>query len=135
MWSKKMRWAVVAVAACCGAGYPAPATARPPQAVHWAVINIQEPTRVGNYVLMGRYVIVHDDEEMALGRPCTTFYRIDGSGRKRAVVAFRCIPSLREAVNRLTLTTRTRKVGSVAELVDYQFAGETEAHGVPAPLR
>jgi hypothetical protein len=34
-----------------------------------------KPVKVGDRVLIGQYIIEHDDARMALGRPCTHIYR------------------------------------------------------------
>ncbi|MGE5242696.1 MAG: hypothetical protein ACM3SQ_00525 [Betaproteobacteria bacterium] len=99
----------------------------------WALVNFVEPTRVGSDILSGTYLIVHDDIKMERGEPCTTIYRWDPvRGPREAVVSFRCHPALRNVAGRLTLTVRRlRDLGSGCRLIEYQFAGDAEAHGVP----
>jgi hypothetical protein len=100
-------------------------------------VTFTELTRVCGQFLMGTYIVVHDDAKMAAGGPCTTFYRVaDKPGVDAdAVVSFHCIPRQRTAVSQTTITTvptigvtsATRSV----DLVEYQIAGDSEAHGVP----
>src|SRR5215208_5056386 len=45
----------------------------------WAIVNFGDPVLVQNRVLMGSYLIVHDDEKMARGEPCTSIYRFDAA--------------------------------------------------------
>lgn len=115
-------------------GNSALAAAQPAPESRWAIVNIQDPMRVGDKVLMGRYLIVHDDTKMARGEPCTTIYRFDNSGTRREVVAFHCVPAQRAAADRFTFTLRPTGKGRLTpvELVEYQFAGDTEGHGVPS---
>jgi hypothetical protein len=42
-----------------------------------AIVNFVDPVLVTDRVVMGPVLIVHDDEKMALGEACTTFYRFD----------------------------------------------------------
>jgi hypothetical protein len=99
----------------------------------WALVSFHEPTRIAGRVLLGTYVIVHDDMKMMRGEPCTTIYRFDPvHGPREAVVSFRCHPALRKPVAELTLTVqRLSPVDGRLRLVEYQFAGDAEAHGVP----
>ena len=97
-------------------------------------ITFLEPTRVCGHYLMGDYVVVHDDRKMAQGEPCTTFYSVKPD-RTEAVVSFHCIPRQRGPVSQTTITTIP--MGGVttttrsSKLVEYQIAGDSEAHGVP----
>lgn len=102
----------------------------------WAVIKITEPVKVGRRVLMGTYLIVHDDAKMANGEPCTTIYRFDPkSGPKEQVVAFMCVPQKVLAKNATTLGVVTDPVLGIRALQGYQFTGDPELHGVPADPR
>lgn len=96
----------------------------------WVLVNFDKPTVVGNTILMGPYLIVHDDDKMARGEPCTSIYRFDPKkGPQEEAVAFHCIPRQRPLTETLKLT-----VGGgteVRDLKEYQFAGDTEGHGVP----
>lgn len=101
----------------------------------WAIAHFVDPVLVTDQMLMGTYLIVHDDEKMARGEPCTTFYRFDKQrGPQEEVVSFHCTPAYRKVVDTLTLTQSDPSINNVglARLTEYQFAGDCEAHGVPA---
>ena len=67
-----------------------------------AIVAFERPTWVADQMLIGTYVIVHDEDKMARGEPCTTFYRVGERNRPGdAVVSFRCIPHARKAVPKL----------------------------------
>lgn len=98
----------------------------------WAIVNITSPVQLGDQFLMGKYLIVHDDAKMARGEACTSIYRFDSArGPQEVVASFHCIPSQREICDETTLRVQSR-AGDVAKFVEYQFAGDTEGHGVPA---
>ena len=86
------------------------------------------PTRVGRQILQGRYVIEHDNERMARGEPCTHIYAY--SDQKTPVVAFHCTHLDRGRADKNVAVYYTDADG-LARLTEYQFAGETAAHGVP----
>ena len=112
------------LASCC-----APATITP--AKQWSIAHFLTPIMVNRTLVSGPVLIVHDDEKMARGEPCTTFYRFEpGSGPKEALVSFHCKPRRAEKVSNTTLTT-TPFDGGISRLVEYQLGGDTEAHGVP----
>ena len=98
----------------------------------WALINFVEPTIVAGEMLMGPFLIVHDSQKMARGEPCTTFYRFDKKhGPREAVVSFHCLPVQRQVCAKTTLTVRSDPAFGVAKLLEFQVAGDSEAHGVP----
>ena len=80
---------------------------------------------------MGPVLIVHDSEKMSRGEPCTTFYRFKpGAGQKEGLVSFHCRPRQAQTVDTTTFTTVATEPGC-KRLVEYQIAGDAEAHGVP----
>jgi len=99
---------------------------------HSSIVNFLDPVLVKGELVMGPVLIVHDDLQMAKGEACTTFYRFDvKTGPQEALVSFHCQPIERRVVAETTLTTNSQ--GSVCKrLVEYQIAGDSEAHGVPA---
>jgi len=100
----------------------------------WAITHFEKPVLVNDQLLMGSYLIVHDDARMARGEACTTFYRFDAAkGPQEEVVSFHCIPIQREVAGRLTLT-QSAPLDSVGipRITEYQFAGDCEAHGIPS---
>lgn len=99
----------------------------------WAIASFNDPVIVTDQILMGSYLIVHDDARMARGEPCTSFYRFDRvKGPQESVLSFHCTPANRKVVDRLTLT-QTERIASlgIQRVTAYQFAGDCEAHGIP----
>jgi hypothetical protein len=99
----------------------------------WAIANFDEPVLVTNQILMGPYLIVHDDARMERGEPCTTFYRFDrDKGPQEEVVSFHCTPATRTIADRFTLiqSAQVESLG-VRRITEYQFAGDCEGHGIP----
>src|SRR5579872_7134194 len=76
-----------------------------------AIVSFEHPTWVTNQLLVGTYVIVHDEDKMARGEPCTTIYRV-GSSRNplEEVVSFHCIPRKRLMVSSFTTTVNSNPV-------------------------
>ena len=102
----------------------------------WAVVNLLEPTLIGSTLVQGPVLFTHDDARMARGEPCTTVTLFDPArGPLEEIAAFHCIPTLRKPVATFTVRTRPNTaLGFGCVLTEYQFAGDTEAHGVPATV-
>ena len=106
-----------------------------------ALVVLANPTKVSGYLLAGgQYLIVHDDAKIANGEPCTTFYRGDKEDPREVAVSFHCKPVQRNVPVRtsLTLTDGESEGCTFAgsgwkpeKLTEYQFAGDSEGHGVP----
>jgi hypothetical protein len=119
---------------CCAAHdhAAAPATAEdvlPIPAVQATVVTFRDPVRVGDRVLMGRYVIEHDNDRMARGEPCTYIY--EAGDRRLPVVMFHCTHLTRPVSSTDTVVLRRTGTYPVQELREFQFAGESASHGVP----
>lgn len=99
----------------------------------WAVVYLQEPTRIGSTIIQGPVLFTHDDAKTARGEPCTTVQLYEPSGGPaEAVASFHCLLTRRPVVNRFTLRTRPNlEDGIGCVLTEYQFAGDSEGHGVP----
>jgi hypothetical protein len=98
----------------------------------WAIVNFPEPVSVHGHFLMGRVLIVHDDARMAKGEPCTSMYRFDrATGTKTLEVEFVCQPEQRTACEKTTLAMVRNPRTGINEMTGYQFAGDSEVHGVP----
>ena len=98
----------------------------------WTIVNLPDPVRVKGEFMMGLVLIVHDSAKMARGEPCTTFYRFDPArGPKEALVSFHCNPRQSYGVDTTTLTTVSTTPGACKKLVEFQIAGDAEAHGIP----
>src|SRR6185295_3683677 len=99
---------------------------------HWALVSFMEPVMVKNQFIMGSVLIVHDDAKMARGEPCTTFYRFEpGKGQQEELVSFHCRPIHRTAAAETVLTVVSGP-DSCKRLIEYQIAGDDEAHGIPS---
>ena len=125
--------ALLATTAIFTASLPAVAVKSPIQA---ARITFPEPTRACGHILLGTYIVVHDDARMARGEPCTTFYRLHPNADAEDVLSFHCIPRQRPLASELTIVTAPQRGATIStrfvELVEYQFAGDSEAHALPA---
>jgi hypothetical protein len=95
------------------------------------IANFLNPVRVGDRILMGKYVIEHDTERMARGLPCTHIYEF---GKSVPVVGFHCVHLDRPYSDRGTVTLRrtSDRTSGMRELTEFQLQGEAAGHGVPA---
>jgi hypothetical protein len=99
----------------------------------WIVATFTRPTIIAGAIVSGPVVIVHDEGKMTSGEPCTTVYRFDTkNGRQEQIVSFMCKPVERRAVDKFTVTCNRAVLSGPDVLVEYQFSGDKEAHGVPA---
>lgn len=100
----------------------------------WAAVFLVEPTLIGSTIVQGPVLFVHDEAKMARGEPCTSVQLFNpGDGPSEQIASFHCIPRARAVVRTFTIRTRPNtEYGFGCVLIEYQFAGDTEAHGVPA---
>ena len=97
-----------------------------------AMVRFERPTWVAGEMLVGTYVIVHDEDNMTRGEPCTALYRVGTRARPlEEVVSFHCIPRARTVVPSFTMAVSSNPALGVDTLTEYQFAGDAEGHGVP----
>jgi hypothetical protein len=92
------------------------------------VVWFNAPVRMGDKMLQGRYVIEHDNDRMARGEPCTHIYAFND--QKTPVVAFHCTHLDRPASKDGAVVLYSTGDG-YKKFVEFQFAGETGAHGFP----
>ena len=95
-----------------------------------AVTEFPTPVMVQGVVLKGKYLFVHDDAAMNRGDACTFIYEGAAEVPDKLVTSFHCIHVERTKANTFTWRSRETAPG-IMELVDFQFSGETAAHGVP----
>jgi hypothetical protein len=132
--------ALIASVLFAGAFVPATFAMQGDRAFHRQSAEVQfaRPTWVAGDMLVGPYIIVHDEEKMMRGEPCTALYRLGSDMRPgEEVVSFRCIPRERRIVPGFTITVISDPAGSIDTcdfLTEYQFGGEAEGHGVPIGL-
>jgi hypothetical protein len=99
-----------------------------------AIVWLKEPTLIVSTIIQGPVIFTHDDDKMAKGEPCTTVSLWEpGKGRGEEVASFYCVPSARKAAPKFTVRTEPNtELGFGCILREYQFAGDTEGHGVPS---
>jgi len=99
----------------------------------WAIVYLQEPTLIGSTIVQGPVIFTHDDDKMARGEPCTTVQLFEpGKGPAEPIASFHCTPTRRAPVHAFTIRTRPNtQDGFGCVLTEYQFAGDSEGHGVP----
>jgi hypothetical protein len=107
------------------------------RARQWAIATLAEPTLIGSTIVQGPVLFVHDDAKMARGEPCTTIRLFDPeTGPAEELVSFHCIPKARPVAASFTMITKPNvELGFGCILTEYQFAGDTEGHGVPVTAR
>ena len=77
-----------------------------------AMVRFERPTWVAGQMLIGTYVIVHDEDKMTRGEPCTAFYCVGTSARPlEEVVSFHYIPHERRVVPSFTTTVSSNPAG------------------------
>jgi hypothetical protein len=97
-----------------------------------AVVSFQDPVLVGGRFLMGKVLIVHDEELKARGEPCTVIYQLDGAKRPALVVALHCKRVSRPVAEQFTVGTRMTDP-PFRILTAYQFRGSDHAHQLVEP--
>src|SRR5262245_51869757 len=96
-----------------------------------AVVEFTRTVKLQGALLRGVYTIVHDEERMARGEPCTYVYRGRKIDEKKLVLAFHCIHVEREKVAAFKATIPRHGTYEVPEITEIQFAGSTAGHKVP----
>lgn len=96
-----------------------------------AEMTFAHPVELMGVTLQGDYLFVHDDQAMARGEACTFVYKGLNEKPKNLVATFHCVPAARNQVAYFTVRTSPNEMGQL-ELTEFQFAGSTEAHLVPA---
>ena len=98
-----------------------------------AVVWFKNPVLVGEHILLGKYIIEHDNERMAKGLPCTHIYA--ASKPQVPVVKFHCVHLEGNPTDRDLVTLNPTGDPSIpAKFASFQFKGDTAAHGMP-PVR
>lgn len=112
-------------------GVIAIAAAHAAPAREYARVTFREPVKVLTTVLMGEYIIEHDNDRMARGGPCTAIYK--ASDRQQPVLTFHCKHLKRAAAGRTQVVLRRNsELGQGHTMTEFQFAGSSDSHGVPA---
>jgi hypothetical protein len=95
-----------------------------------AVTHFDSPVDVQGVVLKGTYLFVHDDAAMNRGEACTYIYEGEAEARDKLVASFHCIHVERARARNFIWRAREAAPG-ILELTEFQFSGDTAAHGVP----
>ena len=97
-----------------------------------ATIQFNHPVVLQGVTLKGVYLFMHDNSAMTRGEACTRVYKGEAEIPSKLVAAFHCVPL--ERTKSAYFFVRTQQVAPGVEVVsEYQFKGDTEAHGVPTP--
>jgi hypothetical protein len=95
-----------------------------------ALVLLTRPTIIAGAIASGQVIFVHDHEKMANGEPCTTVYQYQSGQQGKKLVEFTCRPD--QSARAEHFTARCARGTSAPDvLVEYQFKGDTETHGVP----
>ena len=108
---------------------PDPQLSPAPPVRQMSEVWFMRPTVIGRAIVQGRYVIEHDNDRMARGEPCTHIYAFDD--RETPVATFHCTHLERDRADHATVVVVTLSDG-MQKLTEFQFAGDTAAHGYPA---
>jgi hypothetical protein len=97
-----------------------------------AVVDFATTVKLQGVLLRGEYVIVHDEERMGRGEPCTWIYRSNKGQEGKLVLSFHCEHVEHEKAKEFTVRLNKRNTPyEVPEVVEFQFAGSTAGHRVP----
>jgi hypothetical protein len=96
-------------------------------------VTFTQPTLIAGVWVNDTVVFEHDDDKMARGEPCTTIYKYDRRQKDRGdvLVSFMCVPRARPVAEKFEAIVSTIDFGGTRMLVEYQFEGDNEGHGVP----
>ncbi|MBI3941018.1 MAG: hypothetical protein HY315_09300 [Acidobacteria bacterium] len=95
-----------------------------------AHVEFKEQVVLLGTILQGKYVIVHDEDRMLQGEPCTYLFKGSVDRPDKLVVSFRCQPVAREKAQHFTVLT-SRVDEAMQRVQEIQFAGSTTGHRVP----
>ena len=98
-----------------------------------AVTNFDQAVVLHGVTLKGEYLFVHDDAAMQRGEACTYVYEGNAPIAKKLVVSFHCVPVERMKAKHFLIRSVETSPG-IAELREFQFAGDTEGHAVPTSI-
>ena len=95
-----------------------------------ATVQFNDAVVLQGVTLKGEYLFLHDDSAMTRGEACTRVYKGNAEIASKLVVEFHCVPI--ERAKSTYFAVRMNQVApGVTEVTEYQFKGDTEAHGVP----
>jgi predicted SnoaL-like aldol condensation-catalyzing enzyme len=95
-----------------------------------AVVTFDEPVRLQDVVLQGKYLFVHHEGMMERGKPCTSVYIVGGEKDGRFVVSFHCRTVKRDKAEQFNVITSQAFPCDTPVIQEIQFAGSTKGHQV-----
>jgi hypothetical protein len=97
-----------------------------------AVVEFTQTVKLQGVLLRGEYLVVHDDERMENGEPCTYIYQGNRQDEAKLVIAFHCIHVERDRADAFKVTfSHHPTTYGVPEVKEIQFAGSRDGHQVP----
>jgi hypothetical protein len=95
-----------------------------------ATVQFNDPVILQGVTLKGEYLFVHDDAGMTRGEPCTRVYKGNAEISSKLIAEFHCVRIERAKADYFAVRMNQVAPG-VTQVTEYQFKGDTEAHGVP----
>lgn len=95
-----------------------------------ATVYFNDAVMLQGVTLKGEYLFLHDSEAMTRGEACTRVYKGNAEIPSKLIVAFHCVPLERAKLGYFAVRMNQVAPG-VTEVTEFQFKGDTEAHGVP----
>lgn len=130
---KRISFAVLLIGliAMTGSVFAKPANTDKPRK-EMAVVEFTETVKWMDVLLKGEYLIVHDEEAMAAGKPCTYVYKGKKEQADKLVLSFHCQHMDRQIAKNFTMRMYKRNVPyEIAEVQEFQFAGSSAGHRTP----
>jgi hypothetical protein len=96
------------------------------------VVEFTDTVILHGALLRGQYLIVHDEEMMARGEPCTYVYRGKTEQPEKLVVAFQCEHVERAKAKEFKVVIYNQHTPySTPEVREFQFSNSAAGHRVP----
>ncbi|MBI2822035.1 MAG: hypothetical protein HYX74_07400 [Acidobacteria bacterium] len=97
-----------------------------------ALVEFSENVALLDVILLkGQYLVVHDEDKMAQGEPCTYVYERSAGRPYKLIVSFHCQPVARAKAELFTVTASRVFGSNLYSVQEIQFAGSVEGHRVP----
>lgn len=101
-------------------------------AVQTARVEFLREVAVMGVLLKGEYLVVHDENKVAAGQPCTYIYRTKDGSADKLVVSFHCQRQARTPSENFKIRVGSVGWPQVQRIEEIQFAGSPDGHRVPA---
>lgn len=97
-----------------------------------AIVEFTQTVKWMGVLLKGEYLIVHDEEAMAQGKPCTYVYRGGKEQADKLALSFHCKHMDRQVAKNFVIRVYKRNTPyEIPEVQEFQFAGSEAGHAVP----